>query len=99
MSKWADFLISDKKYKDAGNRKYIDEVFIHLDLGEKVGEGSWVTRDKVVFLIKKDITFCTIYKGDDVWKQGMPVIIDKVNDVEYLKTESNNTEKDNLEKI
>lgn len=67
--KWADYLISKVRYND--KHTHITHVYVHVDNGDTVGEGTSETRQWVVNKIDSGYTFYTIFKGDDgKWKKG-----------------------------
>ena len=97
--KWADYLISAVRYNK--EKTHIEKVKVHVDNGSSVGKASDKTRQDVVDLIKKKKTFLTIYKKDsnENWSKGKDVIIVRVKDEDFIKTESNNKKEDNLENL
>lgn len=94
MAKWADYLISSVRY-DA-DHTHIEKVKTHEDLGEEVGKFYEEDRKTVVENLHKDKTYCTIKKGNEGWKKGALVGIIKVKNIEYIRTDKNETEADNL---
>jgi len=96
MAKWADYLISEKSYDS--DRKHIERLKVHKDLGDEVGSSSIWKRKEVVDKIESGFDFCTILKNpkNEKWKKGADVHVIKVNKKKYLRTDSNNVEKDNL---
>lgn len=98
MAKWADFGISAVRYDV--NHKHIVSVMAHPDNGDTIGTGEVQSRQKVIANIKLGLTYVTIIRSNDgKWKLGQPVKIVKINGVEYIKTDSNSTERDNLENL
>lgn len=95
MAKWADFLISAVRYDK--DKKHIFKVKKHEDKGDNVGSAETVARTVVVSELKKGYTYMTIYKGDEgKWKKGEDVRIITVNNKEYIRTDANEKEADNL---
>jgi hypothetical protein len=93
--KWADYLISKVEYnvKDT----HIVKVLSHPDEGENVGTGLEVTRSTVVSRLDNGSTYMTIYKNPDgTWKKGAPVRVVKIDGDKYIRTDADNTKKDNL---
>lgn len=98
MAKWADYLISAVRYNS--DHTHIDEVKVHEDKDDKVGEAKVYLRQTVVDAINSGTTFVTIYKGaKGKWNKGQEVFVIKVNGVSYLKTVDNGKEEDNLENL
>lgn len=94
VDKWADYLISAVRY-DA-NHTHIDKVEIREDKGEKIGVPYEETRPAVISNHKKGKTYCTITKGKDGWNKGAMVEILSVNGKEFIRTDKNQIEADNL---
>lgn len=94
MTKWADYCISRKRMNSLGT--HIDKVMVHVDNGDTIGSESEWARSQVVKEIENTHTFVTIRKVDGKWQRGEDVRIIIVNGVKYIRTDSNNTEADNL---
>lgn len=94
VSKWADFLISKVGYND--EHTHIIKVETREDKGEKAGSPYEETRQAVISNIKKGKTYCTIIKKETKWHKGAIVEIIKVNNKDYIRTDKNKTESDNL---
>ena len=96
MTKWADYLISKVKYNS--DHTHIIKVLTHVDKGDKVGQpGKEENRETVIANLKKGYTYCTITKGaGGNWDKGQMVRKIIVKGKEYIRTDSNETEKDNL---
>lgn len=101
MSKWADYLVSETKYKSQDGRRFIDQVKVHVDNDDSVGTGTWWARTNVIEKIKNKYSFRTIYKNDDEsgWKKGRLIEIVTIDGTEYIKTTKNEKKEDNLECI
>lgn len=93
-NKWADYLISKVRYDE--NHNHITDLFIHKDAGVKVKAGDTYSRQSVVDVITKGASFNTIYKENSTWKNGAKVEIVRIDNENYLRTDSNNVKKDNL---
>ncbi|WP_111308562.1 DUF3892 domain-containing protein [Confluentibacter sediminis] len=96
MTKWADYLISHVK-KDSNQR--VVHVLLHEDKGETVSMGVIKTKDEVITLLKKGKTVNTILWGYPNWLNGASVDFIKYQNGEYLRTDRNITEKDNLDNL
>ncbi len=97
MEKWAEYLISEVKYVETTTTKHISQVKVHVDTGDKVADSKIWSRQDVINAIDLKSTFMTITKAPDGnWKKGAEVIKILVNNVHYIKTEPDNTTKDNL---
>ena len=95
MEKWADFLISQVSYDK--EHAHITKATVHDDNGDKVGVARTEDRMTVVANIKKGKSHCTILKGQDrKWKKGMRVDVIRVWQKEFVRTDSNQKESDNL---
>ncbi|MDP8269676.1 MAG: DUF3892 domain-containing protein [Candidatus Tenebribacter davisii] len=98
MSKWADYLISAVRY-DSSQEK-IEFVKTHEDKGNNLGTEQKESLAKVVSNIEKGYTYCTITKSkDNEWNKGENVHVVVVDGSKYIRTDNNNTEKDNLENL
>ena|SRR3990167_989675 len=89
-----DFYISKVSYDD----QHISEVLVHdvFDDGSFDQNGQSCLRDEVVSSIKGGRIYFTIFKEDDEWQIGNRVEIISVNGEEYLRTDPNEAEEDNL---
>ena len=96
VDKWADFLISAVRYDE--KHTHIVKVRTHKDLGEKVEKDfSEELRSTVVSNLKKGKTYMTSLKNKEgKWNKGAHVEIIKINGEEYIRTDGNQTESDNL---
>lgn len=92
--KWADYLISAVRY-DA-EHTHIDKVKAHEDKGGKITPSYEEDRETVVANINRGKTYCTILKKEGKWHKGEIVGIIVVNNREFIRTDKNKTESDNL---
>ena len=76
---------------------HIIKATAHDDNGEKIGVARAEDRMTIVANIKKGKSYCTILKGQDgKWKKGMRVDIVRVGQKEFIRTDGNQKESDNL---
>jgi hypothetical protein len=95
LVKWADYYISAVKYNDEHTR--IIATLVHEDQGERIGEGIRRSRSDVTSIIKTGKSFSTIRKGtDDKWNKGADIHIVKMGAVEFIRTDKNQKDEDNL---
>mgnify|MGYP003687150925 CR=1 FL=1 len=95
----ADYYISKISLNDfTGN---IERVALHENNGSRnPGPETIRAREFIVDLIKRGNEVWTILKDNSgFWVLGEKVIIIKVNHIDYIKTEPNETEGDNLENL
>lgn len=98
MEKWADYGISAVRYDQ--NNQYIDKVKVHLDNGDKFGQGEAWSRKDVISKINDSKTFITIIKDSDgKWKKGQDVHVITVDGEQFLRTDVNKRKSDNLENL
>lgn len=98
MTKSADYGISHKRFKSG--TKQIWQLLVHEFSGESCREGTTWTRQNVITAIEvHKKTFVTIRKRDGKWVRGAHVNVIKIENVKYLRTDSNNTKKDNLDEL
>lgn len=103
MGKWADYLVALVHYnKTEKGKKYIEKVFLYenFDGANKLntGKGKDVNRSFLIDNIPIN-TFCTVISEDEKYKKGADIIKYKVKEKDYIKTEKNDTEEDNLEAL
>ncbi|WP_428069743.1 DUF3892 domain-containing protein [Chryseobacterium gambrini] len=96
MEKWADYLISHIERDSNGN---ILRVLIHIDKGDTVSKGYVKTENEVIDLLKKGYKIETIIWDYPKWQRGANVHYVSVNSTEYLRTNRNETDKDNLDNL
>ena len=97
MTKWADYLISSVRYVETATTKHISHVKVHVDNDNTFGHPKERKRQDVINAIDLKSTFCTITKntnGD--WSKGALVEKMQIFGDWYIKTEKDNTTKDNL---
>jgi hypothetical protein len=100
MAKWADYLISAVRYTESNNKNYISQLKVHSDNDDNVSEASTWTKQDVINKIDNNFSFKTIYKNkENQWSKGEDVKKIKIGINYYLRTDSNNTPKDNLENL
>jgi hypothetical protein len=100
MAKWADYLISEVRYVVTVATRHIASVKVHEDKGEQVGGSTVWTRKDVINAIDLKTTFFTITKTEKgEWKKGAAVEKIQISNEWYIKTERDNTKKDNLENL
>ena len=98
MAKWADFLISGVWFRDTANSRYISHVILHLDKEDSMDLGEKQIKDTVIQLIKKKYSVITIkwdYKTA-TWVPGGPAGYEKIDGIEYLRTDPDALVTDNL---
>lgn len=99
VKKFADFVIKGVHYDDRGSSKSISTANVFIDLGDYFGTGGKVSRESIINFIDAGFSFHTVVLGDEGWEDGKNVIVEKIEGKRYIKTESNNTTKDNLDGI
>lgn len=99
MEKWADYLISAVRYDS--EHSHIEKVRVREDKGAKVGSSVFESsRQEVIENIKSNKTYITIFEGqNNNWKKGEEVHIIVVGETEYIRTDQNQEECDNLENL
>lgn len=91
----ADYGIYEVKY-DTEHSK-IKEVHAYKVENNSTKGSNTFSRDTVISKIEANDKFFTLIKKfDGNWKIGADVIVYKVDNEKYIKTEANNTKKDNL---
>ena len=96
MEKWADYLISSVRRDSYG---VVIEVMLHADKGDVISKIGIKTKDDIISLLKKGKTVCTILWGYPKWNKGAKVDYVNNSNGEYLRTNRNNTDKDNLDNL
>lgn len=98
MAKWADYGISAVRYSDG--HQHIACIRAHRDNGDSIGLEEIYERSQVVAAINRGTSFVTILKsGESKWLKGQPVIVVRINGVDYIKTTNNSQANDNLENL
>lgn len=96
MAKWADYVITGKRE----DQTKITHVERRVDNGGSLGVATTVSRQTVVNDIKiNKKTHVTAYRKDGKWQKGEDVRVVTVNGVDYLRTDANQTPKDNLDNL
>lgn len=93
MGKWADYLISEVKY---GKNHLIEQVKIHTEDENGIGQGTLVDRSQITHNIKNGKSYKTIVHGLKGWKLGDTVQVNRVDGDSYIRIDKNKTEKDFL---
>lgn len=97
MTKWADYLISHVRHDE---NQRVTDVKLHIDNGDTVSGGNIKTKNEVIEILKKGYTVETILWNYPNWKRGAKVdYIRESNGNEYLRTQRNKTDKDNLDNM
>jgi Protein of unknown function (DUF3892) len=87
-------LISAVSYDD---HSFIVETKTHDDYGDNISNSRIEKRIEVVAKLNDKKTYCTILKNNDgKWQKGEKVDIIKVNGREFIRTDRNQKESDNL---
>jgi len=95
MAKWADYCISAVRYTQDGAK--IALVRVHRDTGESISASEDMSRDRAISLLRAKSTFCTILKNSEgKWLKGADVSLVGSWPNEYIRTDKNNTTRDNL---
>jgi hypothetical protein len=94
MAKWADYLIAAVQYDSEHHR--IVRVRTIEDLGEKLGARREETRDTIISNLKTGKTYVTARLKDDQYSKGAPVEIVRARGNEFIRTDRNQIESDNL---
>jgi len=91
----SNYLISAVCYN--AERSKITHLRVHNDLGDKIGPSFVQTRDQVIRSIEGYNIYCTIFQRQDgYWEKGANVNVVQTVYGKYLRTDKNNTPKDNL---
>lgn len=95
MEKWADYGIEEKRMDSTNS--HIEKVKVRPDNGDTLGQISIWKREKIVSKLEDGTTFVTILKNDKGnYNKGENVEIVSVKGKKYIRTDKNDTEKDNL---
>ena len=98
MEKWADYGISAVKLNGKGN--YINQVRVHKDKGNAMGDAEVWSREQIVSALENEYTFITILNGKQgIWSEGQKVNIVLVNGNKYIRTDEDQTPSDNLDNL
>lgn len=96
MTKWADYLISHVKRNSYG---IVTSVLLHKDNGDTTSLIGSKNKDEVINLIKRGFTVKTIVWGYPKWSKGADVHIVMHGTEEHIRTDRNDTDKDNLDNL
>ena len=94
MEKWADYLISKVKYNVDHTR--IISVKRHADNGKTHGKEEEVDRLTVVSDLRNGKSYVTVKKSEGGFDRGEDVRTIKIGDEYFIRTDKNETDKDNL---
>lgn len=94
LAKWADYLISAVRYN--AEHSHLVKVNTYVDSGNGLKNPFKEKREDVIAKLKKGKKYCTIIRKNGNWKKGQMVHIVLVKEKEYIRTDKNETEKDNL---
>lgn len=94
MAKWADYLIFTVRYNE--KHSHIIKVKTYTDSGNGLKDPYIENRDTVISKLKKGNEYCTIRKRNGDWAKGEKVHKIVIKGKEYIRTDKNETEKDNL---
>ena len=98
MAKWADYCISRVEYN--APHTHIVKTEVRKDNDTSIGTAREWSRLDVVAAIKKGTTFVTVLKDErQQWTRDQEVRIIKVNGIEYIRTDANSKEADNLDRL
>jgi len=97
MPKWADYLVIAVHY--GLNTDSIESVKIRADYGDKLGNPEIKTKSSVVSMIKKGTTFITAPVENSEYQKGKNVSVYTYEGTDYLRSDKNETPKDNLENL
>jgi hypothetical protein len=94
MPAWADYGVAAVRY----NFMDTDITWLKIlkDNGEFMGAPMDYPRQHVVSAIKRGVRFVTIFWENDEWQIGEPVLLVKINGIEYLKTSEDDRIVDDL---
>jgi hypothetical protein len=92
--KWADYAITAVRYNQ--QQTHIEQLQVREVMDSYLGSPNIKTRSEVIASIKRQFTYVTALKKLDKWEKGEDVRIITVSNVEYLRTDNNSRESDNL---
>lgn len=96
MAKWADYLVSHVK-RDSQER--VTHVLLHEDNGDSVSRIGVKTKAEVIRLLKQGKSVITVNWGYPNWKKGANVSYVRGSNGEFLRTDGNKTDRDNLDNM
>lgn len=94
MAKWADYCISRVRYNE--QHSHIVKVEGMPDNDDELGTKVEFLREDVVSKIGRGITFVTVTLNEGKYCKGEDVRIVRINSVNYIRTDQNQKESDNL---
>jgi len=95
MDKWADYGISRVRYNK--ERTHIEKVEVWEDKGDSLSGPEVWSRLQVVSTIDEGKTFVTVPRtGEGKWRKGEDVRVITIRGSKYIRTDRNETAKDNL---
>lgn len=97
MAADVNFCITGVKYDS--EETLIGIVKIHQNLDGEMSEAYYWFRESVLNYIKAGYSIWTAHEENGQWQKGEQVIIDTVNETEFIKTNQDDTPKDNLGNI
>jgi len=98
MEKWADYGISAVKYNGTGT--HIDQVKVHKDKGNAIGDAELWSREQVILALENSYTFITILNYEHgIWDEGQKVSIVNVDGNKYIRTDQDQNPSDNLDNL
>lgn len=96
MEKWADYLISHVKKDKDGE---ITHVLLHRDNGDTISAIGIKTEAEIINIIKNGYSVKTILWGYPNWNKGAIVEVVRGTYKEFIRTNRDKTEKDNLDNL
>lgn len=94
MAQNVNYYISRVRYNL--QETHIEKVEVYGISNESLTSPSEWTRQQVISTIERGYIIMTMYKRNGKWEQGEHVRVITVNGVKYIRTDSNNSPKDNL---
>lgn len=96
MAKWADYLISHVSKDLNGN---VVKVLLHTDNGETISIGVVKSKVEVINLLKNGYLIETTLWDYPKWNRGAKLHYVKEGSNEYLRTNRNSTDRDNIDNL
>ncbi len=102
IAKWADYAITEVKFNN--DRTHINYVKRYKDMGNNFDDLQTKTRQNIIYDIHDGVTYITAFKKKDKdgkyqGTKGSPVKVIEIDGAKYIKTESNNSKRDNLDNL
>lgn len=95
MSNSINYWVSARRTDSAGRIAFLK---VHVANDNWLNDWTNWSRQDVVSSIKNGKVFCTVYDSNG-WKQGSKINVIRVNNIDYLRTDSNLFAKDNLDNL